>query len=145
MSPDGRFSSARNRPPASARISRATGRPSESIRGRESKAAKEQDKWAIGVDKDQNFLAPDNVLTSAMKRVDNAVFAVSEMLAEEKFPGGDTILFSLENGGVGLAPTSNKHVPADLLAEVSALEPKIISGDIMVPFDAASYAEFGYE
>ena len=108
-------------------------------------AAKEQDKWAIGVDKDQNFLAPDNVLTSAMKRVDNAVFAVSEMLANDEFPGGATLLFSLENGGVGLAPTSEKHVPADLLAEVEALQPKIISGDIQVPFDVASYAEFGYE
>lgn len=36
-------------------------------------AAKEQNKWVIGVDRDQNDLAPDNVITSAVKRVDNAI------------------------------------------------------------------------
>ncbi|MCG8618510.1 MAG: BMP family ABC transporter substrate-binding protein, partial [Desulfobacterales bacterium] len=51
-------------------------------------AAKEKNKWAIGVDKDQNSLAPDNVLTSAMKRVDNAVFSIVKQLTEGKFNGG---------------------------------------------------------
>jgi basic membrane protein A len=107
-------------------------------------AAKEQNLWAIGVDKDQSFLAPDNVLTSAMKRVDQAVFSVSKSLIDGEFGGGSTLLFSLENGGVGIAPTSDKHVPANILAEVAEVEKKIISGDVEVPFDAASFAAAGY-
>ena len=41
-------------------------------------AAKEKDKWVIGVDRDQNDLAPDNVLTSAVKRVGDAIQIVTE-------------------------------------------------------------------
>jgi basic membrane protein A len=108
-------------------------------------AAKEQGKWAIGVDKDQSFLAPDNVLTSAMKRVDMAVFTVTKQEADGAFPGGTTEVFSLENGGVGVAPTSSNHVPANILTEVSDLEKQIISGAIKVPFNAATYTEYGYK
>jgi basic membrane protein A len=108
-------------------------------------AAKEQNKWAIGVDKDQNYLAPDNVLTSAMKRVDMAVFAVTKSLVDGDFQGGSTLLFSLENGGVGIAPTSEKHVPADILAEVDDLEQQIIAGDVQVPYNAATYTQYGYK
>jgi basic membrane protein A len=108
-------------------------------------AAKEQDRWAIGVDRDQNYLAPDNVLTSAMKRVDSAVYQMSVMEANGEFPGGETFLFNLANEGVGLAPTSDKHVPADLLAEANEIADMIIAGDIQVPFNAATFAEYGYE
>lgn len=108
-------------------------------------AAREQDRWAIGVDRDQNYLAPDHVMTSAMKRVDSAIFQISETIASDSFPGGETFLFNLENDGVGLAPTSDKHIPADLLAEVAEIEAMIIAGDIQVPFNAATFAEFGYE
>ncbi|MBN4062658.1 MAG: BMP family ABC transporter substrate-binding protein [Alkaliphilus sp.] len=102
-------------------------------------AALEEDKWAIGVDRDQNDLAPDNVLTSAMKRVDNAIFNVAEMLKEGNFPGGETVVIGLAEGGVGIAPTSDKHVPADLLAEVAELEKKIIAGDIVVPYSEETF------
>lgn len=102
-------------------------------------AAQEQGKWAIGVDRDQNDLAPDNVLTSAMKRVDNAIFNVAEMLKEGNFPGGETVVIGLAEGGVGIAPTSDKHVSADLLAEVAELEKKIIAGDIVVPYSEETF------
>jgi basic membrane protein A len=70
-------------------------------------AAKEQGKWAIGVDRDQNYLAPDNVLTSAMKRVDNAIFNVAKDLVEGKWQGGSTISYGLAEGGVDIAPTTS--------------------------------------
>ena len=50
-------------------------------------AAKEKGKWAIGVDKDQNFLAPDNVLTSAMKRVDKDNYDVGRKKKDRKRNG----------------------------------------------------------
>jgi len=96
-------------------------------------AAKEQNKFAIGVDKDQNSLAPDNVITSAMKRVDNAIYNVTKNLVDGVYPGGTNVIFGLKEGGVGIAPTSNKHVPAEILDEVKVIEGKIIAGEIVPP------------
>ena len=105
-------------------------------------AAKEQGKWAIGVDRDQNDLAPDNVLTSAMKRVDNGVFNLSKDLVNGNFPGGQTVSYGLAEGGVGVAPTSSKHVPAEILAEVEELEQKIIDGEFVVPNTLETYEAY---
>lgn len=102
-------------------------------------AAAEQGKFAIGVDRDQNYLAPDNVITSAMKRVDNGIFNVAKALSEDNFPGGETVSYGLKEGGVGIAPTSDKHVPAEILSEVEQLEKDIIAGKIVVPFNKETY------
>lgn len=96
-------------------------------------AAKENKKWAIGVDRDQNYLAPDNVLTSAMKRVDNAVYNVNKDLAEGKFKGGSTVVYGLKEGAVGIAPTSSKNVPKEVLDQELAIEKKIESKEIVAP------------
>lgn len=105
-------------------------------------AAREQDKWAIGVDRDQNYLAPDHVLTSAMKYVGQAIYNVAEELAEGEWNGGRTVVYGLADGGVGIAPTSDMHVPADLLAEVEEIEQMIIDGEISVPYNAETYEQF---
>jgi basic membrane protein A len=105
-------------------------------------AAKEKGKWAIGVDKDQNFLAPDNVLTSAMKRVDNAIYDIGKRLIEGEFAGGDTVVYNLKNDGVGIAPTSDKHVPAEILREVDDLVAKIKAGEIVVPATKEAFDKF---
>ncbi len=107
-------------------------------------AAKEKGKWAIGVDKDQNFLAPDNVLTSAMKRVDNAIYDMARKLKDGQWNGGDTVVYSLSNDGVGIAPTSGKHVPANVLAEVDKLTQKIKKGDIVVPATKTEFDKFKF-
>ncbi|MGI9537097.1 MAG: BMP family lipoprotein [Desulfocapsaceae bacterium] len=105
-------------------------------------AAKEKGKWAIGVDKDQNFLAPDNVLTSAMKRVDNAIYDIGKRLMGGEFAGGDTVVYNLKNDGVGIAPTSSKHVPAEILKEVDGLIAKIKAGEIVVPATKDAFDKF---
>ncbi|SHO52372.1 BMP family lipoprotein [Desulfopila aestuarii] len=105
-------------------------------------AAKERKQWAIGVDKDQNYLAPDNVLTSAMKRVDNALFSMAADLQEGKFEGGKAVVYNLSNEGVGIAPTTGKHVPPEILAEVDSLIAKIKAGEIVVPATEADYNSF---
>jgi basic membrane protein A len=105
-------------------------------------AAKEKKQWAIGVDKDQNYLAPDNVLTSAMKRVDNAIFDMVNQLKDGKFAGGNAVVYNLSNDGVSIAPTSKKHVPAEILAEVDGLIAKIKGGEIVVPDTKEAYDAF---
>ena len=107
-------------------------------------AAKEKGKWAIGVDKDQNFLAPDNVLTSAMKRVDNAIYDVARKLKDGQWKGGNTVVYNLSNDGVGIAPSSGKHVPASVLKEVDQLIARIKKGEIVVPATKDEFDKFKF-
>jgi basic membrane protein A and related proteins len=90
--------------------------------------------WVIGVDRDQyaDGLPEDVTLTSMVKRVDNAVYNVSEMAMNDKFPGGKTLQFGLSDNGVGIAPTT-KNVPSDVLTKVSDFKKQIIGGKIIVP------------
>jgi basic membrane protein A and related proteins len=67
-------------------------------------AAKEAGKFAIGVDTDQDGVAPGAVLTSMIKRTDVAVETVIKDYAEKKFPGGKTLVLGLAQDGVGLSP-----------------------------------------
>ncbi len=93
-------------------------------------AAKEQDKLAIGVDMDQNSLAPDNVISSAMKRVDIGVYDIIEKASKGEFEGGQVTVYGLKEGGVGIAPTTSKNVPKDVLDFVEAESQKIINGEV---------------
>lgn len=99
-------------------------------------AAKEQDKYAIGVDRDQNELAPNNVITSAIKRVDLGTYNGTKDVLEDKFKGGETIRYGLEDGAVDIAPTSDKLVPKEILDKVETLKKDIIDGKIEVPYNA---------
>lgn len=104
-------------------------------------AAKENGKKAIGVDQDQNKLAPENIITSAMKNIDVAVFNLSKTVIDGKYEGGKVIVNTLEMGGVGIAPTSDKNVPPDVLEYVQAEAEKIKAGDIKVPQNEKEYNE----
>jgi len=105
-------------------------------------AAKELGKWAIGADVDQNFLAPDNVLTSAMKLVNQGIYNVTKEVAGGANLGGQIVVGSLENGAVGIAPSSDKHVPADILAKTNDVKAKLISGAIVAPLNEETYNAF---
>ena len=96
-------------------------------------AAKEANKMAIGVDKDQNDLAPDNVITSAMKNVDIAVADLVKALADGTYKAGEVKMSTLATGGVGLAPTTEKNVPAEVLSFVEEKSKEVIDGKIKVP------------
>ncbi|RDY26053.1 BMP family ABC transporter substrate-binding protein [Romboutsia weinsteinii] len=96
-------------------------------------AAKENNKKAIGVDQDQNALAPEHVITSAMKNIDAAVFNLVKSKVEGNYKGGETIVNTLSTGGVGVAPTTDKNVPPDVLTYVNEMSEKVKSGEIKVP------------
>ena len=95
--------------------------------------AKETGKYAIGVDRDQNDIAPENVLTSAMKQVNEGVYNVVENLKNGTFEGGKTLVFGLKEEGIGLAPSTDKNVPQDVIDYVNEQIEKIVSGEIVVP------------
>ena len=103
-------------------------------------ACDEEGIWAIGVDTDQAPLAPEHVLTSAMKRVDVAAQDISKAVAEGNFTAG-IHMYDLSNGGVDLAPTRD-HIPADVLEVVEAAKAAIINGEKSVPTSVADCPEF---
>jgi len=86
---------------------------------------------AIGVDTDQSSLAPDTVITSAMKRVDNAVYDSVKQLVDGTLKGGE-VVYDLSKGGVDIAPTT-KLLSEDVLKKVEEVKAKILSGEIVVP------------
>ena len=96
--------------------------------------------WAIGVDTDQSTLAPEHVLTSAMKRVDVASQDIAKAVAEGNFTAG-IHMYDLSNGGVDLAPTRD-HIPADVLETVEAAKAAIIAGEKSVPTSVEACPEF---
>ena len=90
-------------------------------------AAKEKGVWGIGVDADQSFLGP-HILTSAVKRVDTAVFLAIKHVVDGSFKGGN-LIFGLKENGVGIGKISPK-VPKSEVAAVNKVRADIISGKI---------------
>ena len=86
---------------------------------------------SIGVDSNQNYLHPGSVLTSMLKRVDNAVYEAFKEGADLA-PGINVM--DLKAGGVGYAMDDNNAalVTADMKAAVDAAAEKIKSGELVV-------------
>ncbi len=91
-------------------------------------AAKEQNVWGVGVDADQGYLGT-YVLTSALKRVDTAVYDSIRDAKAGKFKGGTDAVYGLDIGGVGIGKFSPK-TPAGIAAKVAAIKQQIASGKI---------------
>jgi basic membrane protein A len=106
-------------------------------------AAKEQNKFAIGVDSDQNKLAPQNVISSMMKRVDVAVEDVSKAAKAGTFPGGKTTVLGLKEDGVGYSATTLwDKMPQDTKALVDKWAAAIKDGKVQVPNTKGKAAEW---
>jgi basic membrane protein A len=93
-------------------------------------AAKEKGVQAIGVDADQAYLGPQ-VLTSAIKKVDVAVFDTVKAAQDGSFKGGTNETFDLTNNGAGIgkiSATGQKYA-----SKVAAVQKKVASGSINVP------------
>jgi basic membrane protein A len=105
------------------------------IKEAKERASKGDVRWGIGVDKDQYqdgvFGNKSAVLTSMMKRVDVAAHDVCQMTMDGKFPGGQVLVFSVKNKGVGI-PEKNPNLSADIVKVVKDYEAKIASGALKV-------------
>lgn len=102
-------------------------------------AAKENSKLAIGVDRDQSDLAPENVITSVLKKLDVASYGLAKDLVEGKFEGGVEKVYGLKEGAIGLPENTNKLVPKEILDYVNEVSEKIKNGEIKVPRNEDEY------
>lgn len=93
----------------------------------------EANKFVIGVDSNQNGQKPGFVLTSMVKRVDNAVYDAVKEVLDGKFAGGFHA-FGLDKDGVAFAMDKNNEgiIPADVLLRVEESKKKIVAGEIKV-------------
>src|SRR5207237_4578236 len=89
-------------------------------------AAKEKGVWGVGVDADQGYLG-SYVLTSALKRVDTAVFNSIKNAKDGTFKGGQDAVYGLKDEGVGIGKFSPK-TPTGVAAKVDAIKAQIVSG-----------------
>jgi basic membrane protein A len=95
-------------------------------------AAKQKNVWGIGVDADQGYLGK-HILTSGVKRVDNAVFNFFRQAKAGTLKTGRDLVFNLKNGGQDVGKISVNCKCKAEVAKMNALKPKIISGKIKIP------------
>ena len=96
-------------------------------------AGGEANKFVIGVDSNQNAVKPGFVLTSMVKRVDNAVYDVVKEVLSGKFEGGFHV-FGLDKDGVAYSLDDNNRslITPEVLQKVEEAKGKIIGGEIKV-------------
>ena len=91
--------------------------------------------WAIGVDSDQYNTADESVreyiLTSMLKRVDNAVYEITEDHLDGSFAAGNTV-YDLSTEGVGYSTTGD-FLSDEQIAQLEDFKAQIIDGTIEVP------------
>jgi basic membrane protein A len=90
-------------------------------------AAKEKSAQGIGVDADQAYLG-SHIMTSALKKVDEAAFAAAKAVQDGSFKGGADQVFDAKSGGVGYGKTNAEG--AKFKTKVDATLEKIKSGAI---------------
>ena len=96
-------------------------------------AAKENNKWVIGVDRDQQDEAPDNMLVSTVKGVGDAVRLIIDEYAQGKFEAGDQRFTLADGDAVTIAYADNGIVSQEIKDKVEELKQQIIDGKIEVP------------
>jgi basic membrane protein A len=92
--------------------------------------------YVIGVDMDEDGIAPGKVLTSVLKRVDVGVYRVCAMAAQHR-PRPRHVNFGLREGGVGLTDFryTRNIIGGATIAKVNALKAALIRGSIVAPHD----------
>jgi len=97
-------------------------------------AAREAGRVAIGVDSNQNYMAPGHMLTSMVKRVDNAVYMTIKSALDGDYASG-VRWFGLAEDGVGYAVDEYNQdlLSEEMIARVEAIKAKVIAGEIAVP------------
>jgi basic membrane protein A and related proteins len=93
-------------------------------------AAKEKGVQAIGVDADQSYLG-SQVITSALKKVDVAVFNAIKSVQDNSYKGGTDVVSDLNNNGVGIGKIS--AAGQKYADQIKPIMDQIKSGDITPP------------
>lgn len=111
------------------------------------KRAAELDTLVIGVDQDEynttfgggETPGVENLISSAMKRVDNGVYQMLEAVVNgETFPADSTFTLTVENEGIDFAPAHDSDVPDEVTEQVRAVLEGLKDGTIETGVDPVS-------
>ena len=107
-------------------------------------AADEAGVAGIGVDVDQYAVAPEAIMTSAVKGITSATYLTVKDIVDGKFVGGNNRVFGINEGATGIAPYHNWNnvIPSAVKDAVDAAIADLKSGKVVAP---ASRAEAGYD
>jgi basic membrane protein A and related proteins len=99
--------------------------------------------YIIGVDSDQDYLAPGKILTSMVKKVDVAVFDVAKSIADGR-PMHGHVIFGLKDGAIGLTDFryTKAAIGAARLKRLAEIKSAIVDGSIVPPDSLAALATF---
>lgn len=96
-------------------------------------AAADADVLGIGVDSNQNYMHPGNMLTSMLKRVDNAVYDAMMEAHNDAWTSGVNVMGLAEDGvGWALDADNADLITDDMKAAVETAQEQIVSGEIVV-------------
>lgn len=105
-------------------------------------AAEELKFIAVGVNLNQNGIAPDYIIASMLKKVDNAAYYAIQSVVDGTFTGG-LVTLTLADGGVDYTTEgSNIKLPASVTAKLDAIKEAIIDGTLVVPDTVEAVDEF---
>ena len=103
-------------------------------------AAKDRGLYAIAVDRDKNYLAPENVITSMLKDVGAGVYLAAKMVAEDNFKGG-LYRYGVKEGGIGFAIIGDLLL-VEVIALAETLKQMIIDETLVPPQTLDELAAF---
>ena len=98
------------------------------------KAAADNGFMAIGLDSNQNYIDPDHIVASVLKRVDEFVYSAISDVLNDNFHGGEVYYLGLAEDGVGYTfDDSNIVVSQEVKDILEDVRQKVVSGEIVVP------------
>ena len=96
-------------------------------------AAEERKLYAIGVDSNQNDLAPGYVVASDLKNVGKAIMDVYKSIQDGSYKSGQTLEYGLASGGVDVTFEAQKQpLPQATIDQVMAVRQQIIDGELKI-------------
>lgn len=99
-------------------------------------AAKDSGQFAIGVDSDQRYISPDNIIASMIKGVGLSIFESIERIKNGEFKSGTVYKYGIKENGVDLSfgtEDMKQIVSKEMIEKVDELKEKIKNGEIKVP------------
>lgn len=102
---------------------------------------KSENGWEISYIESKQDADYTTIITSALKKVDEAVVSVSNGLMDGSITGGDNIVLGASEDAVGIAETHDK-LPDEIYNDALAVLDKIKSGEIVAPATEADLKTF---
>lgn len=105
-------------------------------------AANELDKYAFGIDANQNFFEPNNIIATSTRYINKIVFEEIKKITDGTWKSGIHIS-GLKEDDIGITREGSKiDIPEEIMIEVENLKAKIINGEIVLPSTKSELEEW---